>query len=82
MRNFGLALAVFATSFALSSIAFVQSNKSSNQKQTAQKTQTASKQEVRCPVSGKVIADTKNAPEIYLSWQDLLLRLPELPRRV
>jgi hypothetical protein len=40
MRNFGLALAVFAMSFTLSSIAFVQSNKSNTQKQTTQKAQT------------------------------------------
>ncbi|MGQ9657663.1 MAG: hypothetical protein ACUVV1_07130, partial [Fimbriimonadales bacterium] len=67
MRTFGLALAVFAMSFTLSSIAFVQSNKSTTQKQTTQKTQTAkrttSKQEIRCPVSGKVITDTKKAPK-------------------
>ncbi|BCW94961.1 MAG: YHS domain-containing protein [Fimbriimonadales bacterium] len=67
MRNFGLTVAVFAMSFALSAIAFVQTNKSSNQKQSPQKTQatkqTASKQEVRCPVSGKVITDTNKAPK-------------------
>ena len=88
MRNFGLALAVFAMSFALSSIAFVQSNKSSNQKQTAQKTQTASKQEVRCPVSGKVITDTKNAPKYtyrgktyYFNCQKCLAEFKKNPEK-
>ena len=88
MRNFGLALAVFAMSFALSSIAFVQSNKSSNQKQTAQKTQTASKQEVSCPVSGKVITDTKNAPKYtyrgktyYFSCQKCLAEFKKNPEK-
>jgi YHS domain-containing protein len=88
MRNFGLALAVFAMSFTLSSIAFVQSNKAGNQKQTAQKTQTASKQEVRCPVSGKVIADTKNAPKYtyrgktyYFGCQNCLAEFKKNPEK-
>jgi YHS domain-containing protein len=68
MRNIGLAIAVFAMSFTVSSIAFVQSNKSSSDKQTTQKMQgskrtPANKQEVRCPVSGKVVTDLKNAPK-------------------
>jgi YHS domain-containing protein len=68
MRNIGLAIAVFAMSFTVSSIAFVQSNKSSSDKQTTQKVQNskrtpANKQEVRCPVSGKVVTDLKNAPK-------------------
>jgi YHS domain-containing protein len=88
MRNFGLALAVFAMSFTLSSIAFVQSNKAGNQKQTAQKTQAASKQEVRCPVSGKVITDTKTAPKhtyrgktYYFSCQNCLAEFKKNPEK-
>lgn len=92
MRTFGLALAVFAMSFTLSSIAFVQSNKSSNQKQTTQKTQTAkrttAKQEVRCPVSGKVITDTKRAPKYtyrgktyYFNCQNCLAKFKKNPEK-
>lgn len=92
MRTFGLALAVFAMSFTLSSIAFVQSNKSSNQKQTTQKTQTAkrttAKQEVRCPVSGKVITDTQKAPKYtyrgktyYFNCQNCLVKFKKNPEK-
>jgi YHS domain-containing protein len=92
MRNFGLALAVFAMSFTLSSIAFVQSNKSNTQKQTTQKAQTtkrtAAKQEVRCPVSGKVITDTKKAPKYtyrgktyYFNCQNCLAKFKQNPEK-
>lgn len=92
MRNFGLALAVFAMSFTLSSIAFVQSNKSNTQKQTTQKAQTtkrtAAKQEVRCPVSGKVITDTKKAPKYayrgktyYFNCQNCLAEFKKNPQK-
>lgn len=92
MRTFGLALAVFAMSFSLSTIAFVQSNKSSNQKQTTQKTQTAkrttAKQEVRCPVSGKAITDTKKAPKYtyrgktyYFNCQNCLADFKKNPEK-
>jgi YHS domain-containing protein len=92
MRNFGLAIAVFAMSFTLSSIAFVQSNKSNNQKQTTQKAQTtkrtAAKQEVRCPVSGKVITDTKKAPKYtyrgktyYFNCQNCLAEFKKNPQK-
>lgn len=92
MRTFGLALAVFAMSFTLSSIAFVQSNKSSTQKQTTQKTQTAkrttAKQEVLCPVSGKVITDTKKAPKYtyrgktyYFNCQNCLAEFKKNPEK-
>jgi len=92
MRNFGLALAVFAMSFTLSSIAFVQSNKSNNQKQTTQKAQTTkrtpAKQEVRCPVSGKVITDTKKAPKYtyrgktyYFNCQNCLAEFKKNPQK-
>jgi YHS domain-containing protein len=92
MRNFGLALAVFAMSFTLSSIAFVQSDGSNNQKQTTRKTQTAkrtpAKQEVRCPVSGKVITDTKKAPKYtyrgktyYFSCQKCLAEFKKNPEK-
>jgi YHS domain-containing protein len=92
MRNFGLAIAVFAMSFTLSSIAFVQSNKSNNQKQTTQKAQTTkrtpAKQEVRCPVSGKVITDTKKAPKYtyrgktyYFNCQNCLAEFKKNPQK-
>jgi len=92
MRNFGLALAVFAMSFTLSSVAFVQSNKSNTQKQTTQKAQTtkrtAAKQEVRCPVSGKVITDTKKAPKYtyrgktyYFNCQNCLAKFKQNPEK-
>jgi YHS domain-containing protein len=92
MRNFGLAIAVFAMSFTLSSIAFVQSNKSNTQKQTTQKAQTtkrtAAKQEVRCPVSGKVITDTKKAPKYtyrgktyYFNCQNCLAKFKQNPEK-
>jgi YHS domain-containing protein len=92
MRNFGLAFAVFAMSFTLSSIAFVQSSKSNSQKQTTQKAQTtkrtAAKQEVRCPVSGKVITDTKNAPKYtyrgktyYFNCQNCLAEFKKNPEK-
>ncbi|GIV06682.1 MAG: hypothetical protein KatS3mg016_2257 [Fimbriimonadales bacterium] len=85
MRNFGLVVAVFATSFALSSVAFVQTNKTNNP-QTKQTT--AKKQEVRCPVSGKVITDTKNAPKLtyqgktyYFSCKDCLAEFKKNPQK-
>lgn len=92
MRNFGLAIAVFAMSFTLSSIAFVQSNKSNTQKQTTQKAQTTkrtpAKQEVRCPVSGKVITDTKKAPKYtyrgktyYFNCQNCLAEFKKNPQK-
>ena len=92
MRNFGLAFAVFAMSFTLSSIAFVQSSKSNSQKQMTQKAQTtkrtAAKQEVRCPVSGKVITDTKNAPKYtyrgktyYFNCQNCLAEFKKNPEK-
>ncbi|MCL6536742.1 MAG: YHS domain-containing protein [Armatimonadetes bacterium] len=92
MRNFGLALAVFAMSFTISSIAFVQSNKSNTQKQTTQKAQTAkrtaAKQEVRCPVSGKAITDTKKAPKYtyrgktyYFNCQNCLAEFKKNPQK-
>jgi len=92
MRNFGLALAVFAMSFTLSSVAFVQSNKSNTQKQTTQKAQTtkraAAKQEVRCPVSGKVITDLKKAPKYtyrgktyYFNCNNCLAKFKQNPEK-
>jgi YHS domain-containing protein len=85
MRNFGLVVAVFATSFALSSVAFVQTNKANNS-QTKQTT--AKKQEVRCPVTGKVITDTKKAPKLtyqgktyYFSCQNCLAEFKKNPQK-
>ncbi|OYT69469.1 MAG: hypothetical protein CFK48_08165 [Armatimonadetes bacterium CP1_7O] len=85
MRHFGLVVAVFATSFALSSVAFVQTSKTNNP-QTKQTT--AKKQEVRCPVSGKVITDTKNAPKLtyqgktyYFSSQNYLAEFKKNPQK-
>jgi YHS domain-containing protein len=93
MRNIGLAIAVFAMSFTVSSIAFVQSNKSSSDKQTTQKVQgskrtPANKQEVRCPVSGKVVTDLKNAPKYtyrgktyYFYCPDCLAKFKKNPQK-
>jgi len=93
MRNIGLAIAVFALSFTVSSVAFVQSNKSSSDKQTTQKAQDAkrtpaNKQEVRCPVSGKVITDLKNAPKYtyrgktyYFSCPNCLAEFKKNPQK-
>lgn len=90
MRNFGLAIAVFAMSFTISSIAFVQTNKSNNTKQTTQQTQQANakQQQVRCPVSGKVITNTKNAPRTvyqgktyYFSCQSCLAEFRKNPQK-
>ncbi len=88
MRNFGLVVAVFAASFTLSTVAFVQTNKASNQKpQQTQRTATK-KQEVRCPVTGKVIADTKKAPKLtyqgktyYFSCQNCLAEFRTNPQK-
>ncbi len=86
MRNFGLAIAVFAMSFTISSIAFVQTNKSSNTQQTRQAN--AKQQQVRCPVSGKVITNTKNAPRTvyqgktyYFSCQSCLAEFRKNPQK-
>lgn len=88
MRNFGLVIAVFAMSFAISSIAFVQTNKTSNQKPQQTKQTTAKKQEVRCPVTGKVITDTKKAPKLtyqgktyYFSCQNCLAEFRKNPQK-
>ncbi|MCS6919742.1 MAG: YHS domain-containing protein [Fimbriimonadales bacterium] len=93
MRNFGLAIAVFAMSFTISSIAFVQTNKSNNTKPTNQKPQqtrqaNAKQQQVRCPVSGKVITNTKNAPRTvyqgktyYFSCQNCLAEFRKNPQK-
>jgi YHS domain-containing protein len=93
MRNIGLAIAVFAMSFTVSSIAFVQSNKSSSDKQTTQKVQDskrtpANKREVRCPVSGKVVTDLKNAPKYtyrgktyYFYCPDCLAKFKKNPQK-
>ncbi|MFN4034178.1 MAG: YHS domain-containing protein [Fimbriimonadales bacterium] len=86
MRNIGIALAVFAMSFTLSSIAFVQTNKSNNAQQT--RPANAKQQQVRCPVSGKVITDTKNAPRMvyqgktyYFSCQHCLAEFRKNPQK-
>jgi YHS domain-containing protein len=85
MRNFGLVVAVLTTSFTLSSVAFVQTNKA-NSSQTKQTT--AKKQEVRCPVTGKVITDTKKAPKLtyqgktyYFSCQNCLAEFRKNPQK-
>ncbi|MCX7924645.1 MAG: YHS domain-containing protein [Fimbriimonadales bacterium] len=88
MRNFGLVVAVFAMSFTISSIAFVQTNKTSSQKPQQTKQTTAKKQEVRCPVTGKVITDIKKAPKLtyqgktyYFSCQNCLAEFRKNPQK-
>ena len=88
IRNFGLITAVFAMSFTLSAIAFVQTSKAGEQKPQQTKQTTAKKQEVRCPVSGKLITDTKNAPKLtyqgktyYFSCQNCLAEFKRNPQK-
>lgn len=90
MRNIGLALAVFAMSFTLSSIAFVQTNKTNNAQQKPKQTRQANakQQQVRCPVSGKVITNTKTAPRMvyqgktyYFSCQNCLAEFRKNPQK-
>ncbi|MFN7017699.1 MAG: YHS domain-containing protein [Fimbriimonadales bacterium] len=88
IRNFGLITAVFAMSFTLSAIAFVQTSKAGEQKSQQTKQTAAKKQEVRCPVSGKLITDTKNAPKLtyqgktyYFSCQNCLAEFKRNPQK-
>lgn len=63
MRTFALAVAVFAVSFALTATAFVQTAQTKPNQPTTKQTAN-NKQQVRCPVSGKVLTDLKKAPRL------------------
>jgi YHS domain-containing protein len=86
MRRFGLTVAVFAMSFILSSIAFVQSGSQKPAPQATKKS--VAKQQVRCPVSGKVITNTKQAPKYtyrgktyYFSCRNCLAEFKKNPEK-
>ncbi|MCS7208053.1 MAG: YHS domain-containing protein [Fimbriimonadales bacterium] len=90
MRKLWLTAAVLSTSLLLGSVAFAQTSQAN---QTARKTQQAKqsptkKQQIRCPVSGKVITDIKKAPKLtyqgktyYFSCRNCLAEFRKNPQK-